>query len=94
MNSKIYQIRPLKWKKHFCEGYQSYRADVPMGSYTVSRNKCHEHQEWDAWVLRYSFSEYYDEGEIDGIEGVSDAKKKAYLDWEGRILGALKEIKS
>jgi hypothetical protein len=88
---KTYTIKPLKWEKSFTEDCQRYRAEVPMGSYTVSRNKwASEDDKWSHWQFEYCFDEYYDESYRD-CDNAKHGKQLAEEDWLRRILPALEE---
>lgn len=87
---KLYRIRPLKWQRTFRDDYQVYRTSVPMGSYSIERNRkdFDPGGQWEPWRLSYCFDEYYDDGTID-IDSVADGKAKAFEDWASRITPAL-----
>jgi hypothetical protein len=92
MSENKYTLRPLKWEATKGEWFQSYRANVPMGSYTVERmTSDNEDGTWDGWQLRIHFSDYYDESTED-VKSLADGKQKAWEDWQKRILPALKQI--
>jgi hypothetical protein len=90
----IFKIRPLKWDKSKCPEWESHRAEVPMGSYTVRRIRedWDESKPWEGWQMIYLFDEYHDEGEI-SCNSLADGKEKAWKDWLNRITPALVEQK-
>lgn len=92
MNKNTYTVRPLKWEATKGEWFQLYRANVPMGSYTIERMSSDDEEgKWDGWKLRIYFSEYYDES-IEEVKSLEEGKQKAFKDWQDRILPALKQI--
>lgn len=93
-SSALFGLRPLKWEKTESSYYQTYRAQVPMGSYTVERHRegWEDSKPWEPWVMKYHFVEYYDEGE-DQCASLNEGKEMAWKDWQKRIMPALILIK-
>lgn len=88
-----YSIKPLKWEISKNKISENYTAHVPMGTYTVFRNRrdWDEAQPFENWQWSYCFDEYYDESTQD-CESLKEGKNKCWEDWIKRILPALKEV--
>lgn len=95
LKTAVFRIKPLQWTKKFDEYYQQFQANVPMGSYTVERNRedSDPQKPWDKWQVRYFFDEYYDEGSQD-VQSAQEGKQWAADDWISRITPALAQIES
>ena len=89
-STALFGIRPLKWEKTKNEYMEIYRASVPMGSYTVERNRedLDEGKPWEPWKMTYCFEEYYDEGNQE-CATLKEGKELAWQDWLKRITPAL-----
>lgn len=88
---KCYTIKPLKWEKFFNDDVQQYRCGVPMGTYTIRRDKwSNEDGSWSKWQFEYCFDEYYDDGARE-CDNAKHGKQLAEEDWLRRILPALEE---
>ena len=89
----LYKIRPLKWTKNFQDWQQEYSAEVPFGSFTVSRYResCNLDHPWGEWRWEYCFSENYDEGG-NLCKNARDGKLEAEKYWLKRLLPALKPV--
>lgn len=91
--NKRYNIKALEWSLTASPVKQSFIARVPMGSYTIERER--RSRAWNApfgpWELSYCFDELYDAGVIP-VTSLEDAETKAFEDWCRRIAPALIEV--
>lgn len=86
----LFTIRPLKWASDKSAYMETHRAEVPMGRYTVERNReeFDESKPWEPWRWTFLFDEYYDEGREE-CKTLSEGKQKAFAHWISRITPAL-----
>lgn len=102
MDEPIYQIKPLRWKRHFNNYSQTYEANAAHGGYRVTRhrNECEEHENcnedshggWQSWRWEYCFCEYYDESTIE-CATVKAGKAAAEDHWREYLAAGLIEVK-
>lgn len=88
-----YAIRPLRWVRSNYSFQQEFFADVPFGSFFVSRSRrdWDDDGPWESWRWGYHFD---DRGDMSSVEckSAAEGKRLAQEEWNRRILPCLRDL--